>query len=350
MTNLNAPCPLKVGHELGHVQHVHPDVVHIPGGFQGYPYWMVFTPYPFANDRWENPVVRVSQDGYRWERFPELADPVVPPPSDAHYHHADTELVYAEGVLYLVYMTARKGTGETVFSVIQTTTGSQWSHPQAFQSGRFEACPSLVVEGRQWKMWMVTLDPTAQEEGSKIYVRSGADLFHLDRPETCSLDIPGHVPWHVDVQPTGSGYEMLVAAFPEGSDNSRTRLFLLHSGDGRSFVLNPRRPLLKPSIWRWDNRMIYRSCFLKAPDGQYRIWYSAASWSLRFGLGYLEGPLGDLRPSARCETACLSFWHDVIPGFSKWSRFWFKRCMPDFVVRMVKFILSALRTQTESGK
>lgn len=47
----------------------HPDVQYFPNGFNGYQYWMVFTPYfgSLGNEeRYENPTVVASNDGLNW--------------------------------------------------------------------------------------------------------------------------------------------------------------------------------------------------------------------------------------------------------------------------------------------
>lgn len=52
---MNAPTPLFIRWRDDRWEHVHPNVLYVPQGFAGYPYWMVFAPYPRGNDRFENP-------------------------------------------------------------------------------------------------------------------------------------------------------------------------------------------------------------------------------------------------------------------------------------------------------
>ncbi len=337
--NHNAPRPLRIGHEEGHVQLVHPDVLHVPGGFGGYPYWMAFTPYPFGDDRAENPVVRASRDGYHWERPEGVADPLVAAPSDPDVHHADTELAFDGGRLHLLYMTTRKSTGESTFSVLESGDGRNWSAPRVFQSGWQEVSPTVVVGRDGLWLWAVERLRGQGPASFRLVLRRGADLFHLGPAEPCTVELPGYEPWHVDVVATAGGYEALLAAFPAGTDNSHTRLFALASPDGRAFRPLPPVPLLGPSRWGWDNRMIYRSTFLKDPGGHYRIWYSAASWRWRFGVGYLEGTRGELAPSPRAETVRPPFWTDLLPAGSRWARYHLKRRLPPAPRRALRALL-----------
>ena len=53
---MNAPAPLVTPTYDGSGQVVHPDVVHVPGGWNGYEYWMGMTPYPNGNNDLREPV------------------------------------------------------------------------------------------------------------------------------------------------------------------------------------------------------------------------------------------------------------------------------------------------------
>ncbi|MFZ4261737.1 hypothetical protein ACFRAE_06825 [Sphingobacterium sp. HJSM2_6] len=65
----------------------HPDVLYFPEGFQGYEYWMVFTPYfgkvgqDYFSKRYENPSIVVSHDGLTWDNPPALRNPIQACPS-----------------------------------------------------------------------------------------------------------------------------------------------------------------------------------------------------------------------------------------------------------------------------
>lgn len=57
--------------------------------------------------------------------------------------------------------------------------------------------------------------------------------------------------------------------------------------------------LIRLTLFGWDNRMVYRSSFLKRIDVSYRIWYSAASWGMRCGIGLVTGQIDGLLPLER---------------------------------------------------
>ncbi|WP_104384322.1 hypothetical protein [Sphingobacterium sp. HMA12] len=97
----------------------HPDVAYFPQGFNGYKYWMVFTPYfgIIGADRtaslYENPSVVVSNDGKEWitpagltnpiQRRPALEDSYIPPggpPNQGYWSDVDWNFNGKEFELY----------------------------------------------------------------------------------------------------------------------------------------------------------------------------------------------------------------------------------------------------------
>jgi hypothetical protein len=305
---MNAPAPLHIvwrdSNRRDCWEHVHPDVLHVPHGFAGHPYWMVFTPYPGGNDRVENPTLRASYDGLVWTNVREVPEPIIPAPDNPETHHADPDLVYHGGRIHLVYATAHKKTREISFSVVNSPDALHWSEPRVFHHEIGAESPACQVDENRWHLWFIRMNPQKHSGPSQLFHRWGPDLTQLEYERQCQLEIPGHILWHIDVQRVPNGYEALVAAFPKGMDPSRTRLFHAFSKDGQSFTLSSDGAILEPSRLGWDNRMIYRSTFLKKSDGTYRIWYSAASWGLHFGIGYLEGPLNSLM--APISAPCVS--------------------------------------------
>jgi hypothetical protein len=296
-SDMNAPKPLRISTYDGSGQCVHPDVAHIPGGFAGYEYWMAMTPYPYAKDRLENPSLRASHDGYSWEAPPGSPDPLIAAPDDPDEHHADTDVVYAGRDLYVFYMTTNECDRQTRFSYVKSSDGRRWSAPIDIYRGAFGVSPAVVHRDDRWNLWYVDYDSDARAESSRLFRLRGRALEALSDKAECTLLIPDHVVWHIDVICSGDGWEALVVAYPRGSTSSRCRVFHATSTDGVRFVLTRNSPLLRPSRFGWDNRIIYRSTLLKKDDQKYRVWYTGGSWSRTWGIGYLEGALDSLAPS-----------------------------------------------------
>lgn len=86
--------------------------------------------------------------------------------------------------------------------------------------------------------------------------------------------------------------------------------------------------------------MIYRSSFLKDPDGNYRIWYSASSWGRHCGIGLLQGSLDSLSepvaPLAPVPSCIVRFPGDVVERL----KYEAVRHLPSpLVARVPKFVI-----------
>jgi hypothetical protein len=300
----------------GSNQAVHPDVVDTVDGFAGWRYWMACTPYPFGDDRLENPVVRVSRDGIAWELPEGAPDPLLDAPQDSQRHWSDTDLTLRDGRLHLVFRGCERGSRESEFLAIVSEDGRHWSAPRTVWSGTDGVSPALLADDAGWWMWHIRCSPRHPEVPAGLVVHRGRSLGAWDEQFERALDIPGHTPWHLDVQRTPDGFEALVAAYPSSTNPSRCSLFHLVSTDGLGFVLSQPGPVVRPSWRRWNNRMVYRSTFVRQADGRYRIWYSGASWGMRCGIGLAEGELRALRHHAGPPGAIgtLARWREDLAG------------------------------------
>lgn len=287
--------PLRIPTPDGSGQLAHPDVVYVPEGFAGFTHLMACTPYPFGGDRFENPCLRVSNDGIRWQALPGAPDPVVPAPSDPRRHWSDTDLSLVDGILHLVFRGCARGHSEAQLLVTTSRDGVAWTEPEVFHEGHRIVSPALAHRDGQWSMWHVEADSNPGGEPSRLVRTQGVDLSSLQDPTLCRIDIPGHRLWHVDVVGTDRGWEALCAAYPERSNASRCALFHALSTDGVTFRLSQADPVLRPRAGMWSSRVIYRATMVKV-SSEYRVWYSGGSWAMRWGVGLAQGPIGALRP------------------------------------------------------
>ena len=282
----------------GTAQPMHPDVLDLGGRFAGARYWMAMTPYPYGDDRRENPSIRVSRDGVAWETLLGAPDPVVAPPADPEYHNADADLAYDGRTLFLYYLTRSRVRPHVMISVRRSDDGRIWSEPRVVMEQEWGVSPAAVLAADGWRLYYVHADLRAGASSFHLRCRRGTRPDSLPRDERCTLEIAGHHLWHVDMIEHRGGAECLAAAFPRGTDPSRCSLFHATSTDGMHFEVSRPAPLVRPSRFGWDDRMIYRSSFVREATGEYKIWYTGASWGMRFGIGVLEGPLDALRPGS----------------------------------------------------
>lgn len=157
----NAPTPLGLITYVGNNQIVHPKVLYFPNKFGNRKYWMAYTPYPFANDRYENPCVAYSSDGYNWTNID--GNPLDDPAGDGY--NSDTHLVYVEstGTLEIWYRYVSNYKNPPVSEIIyrQTTKdGINWTEKEIVAnntSGEYVQwlSPAVIHDGEKYKVWVV---------------------------------------------------------------------------------------------------------------------------------------------------------------------------------------------------
>src|SRR5699024_11874226 len=98
---INAESSLYINTYEGYNQVIHPDVIYFPDRWNGYRYWMSYTPYPWTNDFYENPSIAVSDDGVRWETpegLKNTLDEVTKEEYENGEHLSDSILVYRKDI------------------------------------------------------------------------------------------------------------------------------------------------------------------------------------------------------------------------------------------------------------
>lgn len=181
----NAPAPLGLITYVGNNQVVHPKVLYFPNKFGNRKYWMAYTPYPFANDKYENPCVAYSSDGYNWTNID--GNPLDDPAGDGY--NSDTHLVYVEstGTLEIWYRYVSNYKTPPVSEIIyrQTTKdGINWTEKEVVvnnTSGKYTQwlSPAVIHDEDKYKVWVVD-DTTKTINYYESTVASSAVTINLD--------------------------------------------------------------------------------------------------------------------------------------------------------------------------
>lgn len=274
----NAPTYLTTPTYDGSGQTVHPDVAHFPRGWNGYEYWMVMTPYPNGNDRYENPSILASHDGISWSVPAGLVNPLVPaPPCD---HNSDANMIYNDTTdeLWVYYLDARRASrcaghgGQPYYNhqylkVVTSRDGRRWSRPKIvmdFPLGGgqiFPVSPSIVKQADRYYLWLVSA-----AEKSVWFAESGDGLsFTALRRVGFANPV-----WHLNVEYiAGRDEYWMVYSYPDLGGSLR----FATSGDRTTWTVH-NTPMLAPTTG-WD-RNLYRATFLYDEyTNLLRVWYSA---------------------------------------------------------------------------
>jgi len=138
---------------------VHPALLYFKAGWNGYRYWMAYTPYPGSDSQYENPCVAASNDLQTW--VAPAMNPLVQKPSNGY--NADTHLFMSpDGSRMYLAFRERISAGNNSVKVMHTTDGANWSQPVAIITGvtgtTDYASPSIWWNGTGWTMISHQLD------------------------------------------------------------------------------------------------------------------------------------------------------------------------------------------------
>ena len=285
--------PLRIETPDGYNQPYHPSVVFFENGWNGWKYWMAFTPFPVGGkpymDRWENPCVVVSQDGIHWQ-YPDkkvFLDDLTAEQIKNRNYYSDTHLLYNrdEDSLQLYYrLNAGRNSDEVSIFRITTNNGISWTDKERLDSRECElydpepVSQAVIYQNHKYKMWYV-----ADTKGESLReIRSMESDDGLIWNHISSIELSGKEinPWHIDCQFFDGRYFLLIYSFD-------STLTLWKSEDGKCFSYV--NQILKPSnrAGVFYNARLYRSCLINA-DNQWRVYFSAHNGK-RHQLGLMTG-------------------------------------------------------------
>ncbi len=207
---------------------IHPKVLdfaeRVPGGtWNGYRYWMAWTPYPNAGnaDTKEQPCIVASNDGDTW--VAPAANPIVPAPPNVQQnvqYNSDTHLVYeaAANCLYLIWRLfddLNYQWGE-ILKYKVSTTGTAWSEELPMNLMSTSASdrsmllsPAVELWNGTWYCWTLRRNVTP----IAIELRTAPAISGpWSAPTNCNIVLAdtAREPWHLDVVRIPNGWAMLI--------------------------------------------------------------------------------------------------------------------------------------------
>lgn len=280
----------------GDDQAYHPSVVSFESGWNGYKYWIAFTPYPNADATKENPTINASNDMVNWIVPEGIVNPVdKPEEADANHYNSDTHLIYnpQENRLELFWRyVANTPSGNygsvTIFRSV-SYDGVNWLPKTVFLLSEKRdqldfISPTIIFENGMYRIWYVDND-------KRVYYTEVTDDA-MSEPTVCAVSYEEDLKsWHIDVMYNSEKavYEMVVCAFKQWSERHTMSLYYARSADGINWTVS--KEILKPSTVKeaWDSQGIYRAALLYE-NGNYFLFYSAHSRAKNdVGVGVLTG-------------------------------------------------------------
>lgn len=252
----------------GSGQAIHPSVLYFPGGWNGYSYWMAFTPYKDMSSVYENPSILVSNDKTTWTVPPGLTNPVVAKPSQPlGDFNSDVNIVMSPdgSTMYMIYRVSNQSANQSLIFETHSADGVSWSTPVQMFIGTYLGVlsPSVVWDGSQYVLWSVNVDVAPY----KTERRTCATINGTWSAATVTdMAVSGFNLWHLDVLLSDSIYYALIYV-------SEGKLYFSTSTDGLAWTTAIPVMLQGFSVSAWDHAQLYKSAWAKTTEG-FDIWYS----------------------------------------------------------------------------
>ena len=288
---INPPTPYGPGTEANlTAECTHPGMVYEKNGWQGYRYWMVYTPYPGAASTYENPCICASNDGENFELPAGAPNPLFPKPSDVLAYNSDTHLFMMPDKSKLILIWKARGinisgTDYNVLYVTESTDGRSWTTPVNIWQGGVGssdmASPSLWYDGTNWNI----VAHNIEVGGYPVRYMQSANLYSgwPDTPSTLTVTHPtGGTWWHSFWVRLSSGK---IAALIQDGNSGGGGLFWVETLDMSTFQVSP---------LNFGKIGFYRSSFVieQADNGDYwlRMFTSRISggFYIRMGLARFD--------------------------------------------------------------
>lgn len=287
--NSNSPTRLKLISKYGDNQAYHPKVLNFKEKWNGYKYWIAYSPYPYANSKYENPHIRVSNDLINWEELSPNINPLdeVKNTENGIRYNSDPHLVYNSDTNELECWWRYVDSKEYIIKIYRRKTkdGINWTlKEEIFTSKRDKVdwiSPAIIYEDGIYKIWYVY--------NTKVNYIESEDLKEFTEPRVINIDYEDGVKtWHIDVIHTKKGYEMITVAFSDWRHRSVMNLYYTYSLDNIKY--ENAKVILKPTTGTnyWDNSGLYRSSMIYEND-KYYVFYSGQGTNNAKGIGLMSG-------------------------------------------------------------
>lgn len=274
----NAPTPLTTPTYDNSGQVIHPDILRfdktgiLPAGKN---FIMAITPYPYANNRYENPSIMYSVDGQVWVQTPAV-NPIEPaPPAPAH--NADPNIAFFNDYFWL-YWLYRYPNGDVYMKLRKSANSYEYGSLVPFESGNPHV--ELFYDPIDRKFKSVGF-------GSTIYYTESLDGVNWTVSELYAFPLPSGVSetWHCSIERLSNGMYWMLFEEP----THRVRWFA-NSRDCKHWTGYYDTPVMGLSSG-WDNWWQYKSSFI-VENGKIMCWYSGINTSYVCRIGYSEALCG----------------------------------------------------------
>ena len=217
-------------------------------GFNGWKYWMAFTPYPDSDPVSENPCLVVSNDGRTWQVPSGVTNPIFAKPAGASAYNADTDL-YWDSVgsqFVLVWKTAAELSGSDCALFVSTSPdGITWSARTRIWTGVVGlteiASPSIWYNDTtaKWEIHGHRIDAASPFPFVKITSNSLLSGWDTSSTALTMAEPSGRTWWHSSVRRLPGGVIVGIVQDNSGVAGGSGNMYSVYSADGSTFYTAP---------------------------------------------------------------------------------------------------------------
>lgn len=291
--NYNCKYQLNIVSSYGDNEAYHPKVLNFDSEWNGYKYWMSYTPYPQGDASKENPHIVASNDLINWGNPVGLANPIDERVNDGQpkQYNSDSHLVYNNDLdrIECYWRLVDDVNNKAIIYRSYTYDGTNFSDKEisliSDNRKKYDyVSPAIIYENHTYKMWYIDKNNTLKYIESKDGLNwSDFTIINFKYEDSKQKT------WHIDVISTDKGYELISVAYDKWANHNNMSLYYSYSNDE---IENwaPAKEILSPTknTNYWDNRGIYRSCMIYE-DGIYVLFYSGTNKELHHGIGIMYG-------------------------------------------------------------
>ena len=233
--NYNSKYKLNVVSSYGDDESYHPKVLAFDKEWNGYKYWMSYTPYPSGDDRKENPHIVASNDLVTWEKVLNPDRALDEPAGNVplKIYNSDAHIVYNDDLdrMEMYWRFVDDTTYGLYIYRMTSDNGVDWTEKEisAYSPNRLEkdyVSPAILYDNGTYKMWYVGPQ-------NKVYYTESSDGLEWTNEQVLDVKYEDNTnTWHIDVIKSDIGYEMIAVSYDEWKNHNDMNLYYTSSKDG----------------------------------------------------------------------------------------------------------------------
>ena len=217
---------------------VHSSIVFVPQSFNGFKYWMAYTPLPNNDNAYENPCICASNDLTTWVVPNGCPNPLNERVAPAY--NRDTHLYFDGSSLILLWNTRNEPAGKTTIKVITSKDGSNWTAPVGIWQGTMGS--SDLVSPSIWydpvaSLWRI-VGVNSESAGFELREITSTSLLSGWAASPTTLNFPppaGRKWWHPWFARLSSGRIVGVVMDNDGTAGGSGWVYVAQSMDGVNY-------------------------------------------------------------------------------------------------------------------